>query len=83
MSYSDATPDHGDIVIPVVPTANPGNSSTSAATTDHHVDENASPESTSSNVHSPSVDPDMSIVYCHYTCFTYPEYIGDRTMEVF
>ena len=42
MSYSDATPDHADIVIPVVPTANPVNSSTSAATTDHHVDENAS-----------------------------------------
>ena len=60
MSYSDATPDHADIVIPVVPTANPVNSSTSAATTDHHVDENASPESTSSNVHSPFVDPDMS-----------------------
>ena len=60
MSYSDATTDHADIVIPVVPTANPVNSSTSAATTDHHVDENASPESTSSNVHSPSVDPDMS-----------------------
>ena len=60
MSYSDATPDHADIVIPVVHTANPVNSSTSAATTNHHVDENASPESTSSNVHLPSVDPDMS-----------------------
>ena len=44
MSYSDATPDHADIVIPVVHTANPVNSSTSAATTNHHVEENASPE---------------------------------------